>query len=650
MAIRTRLIVGFGILMMIGGSMGLYGLYTIHSIKVRANDMYEGPLIAGQFSQAAQARFLKLNQAVELYRRSEDSEMKTEHIEAIASLEEVIRDDMVTVAERAKSEDSQEIIKEITALFAQWVDMKNTVLPADGKGSEDYQELFAELDEAFELLVEYSTEQAFLFRESVNESADRSLNLQLIAAAFAGLIAVFVLFILERGIGRPVRGMTNAMRRLADGELEVEIPATERRDEIGRMAETVEIFRDNAVQLAKADAEKEELERQRQESLQMEMMRLSDDLDSALSTATADVIKATEEMRGKADGMRTTVLAVAGLSAEMASSAQETTSNVSSIADSKDQLMESVNEVTTEVAKSGQATRSAIEKSKIAAERISGLADATDKIGEVVQLITDIAEQTNLLALNATIEAARAGDAGKGFSVVASEVKNLANQTARATVDIGEHIKAIQDGTKMAVDAMSEIDETINEVGSISSTIEEAMSRQSSVTDDINRNIGEAAIGTSNVSEQTAKVSSDNDEIGNMAEDIHTRSDELSEQMLSFQRAAKDILRQSSAGDRRDDERFVISQATTLTFNSEKHEAILCSISNHGIGVLETAGLPTIGTAVEADINGIGVLNGHTVSLVDVDPAQDPESNIGIKLDLTEACQEKLTAFIDQLH
>jgi methyl-accepting chemotaxis protein len=650
MSIRTRLILGFGIFMTIGGCMGLYGLWTIRSISSLANEMYDGPLIAGQFAQAAQARFLKLEQSVELYRRSNDAAMKAEHLESVVSLEEAIREDLAAVGERAKSPDSLETVEEILELIDRWVAMRGAVLPATGVGNDEYLELFTELDEVFELLVEYSTEQAFVFRETVNESADQSLMLQIIAAGVAGIIAIVVLFLLERSIARPVRGMTDAMGRLSKGELEVEIPATGRGDEIGSMAETVKIFRDNAIKLAKADEEEEALERQRQERLQAEMMRLSNDLDNALTTATADVINATEEMRNQADGMRSTVMAVAGLSTEMASSAKETTGNVSSIADSKDVLLKSVSEVTSEVAKSGVATRAAIEKSKIAAERIGGLAEATDKIGEVVQLITDIAEQTNLLALNATIEAARAGDAGKGFSVVASEVKNLANQTGRATIDIGEHIKAIQDGTKMAVTAMTEIDETINEVGSISSTIEEAMSRQGQVTDDINRNIGQAADGTTNVSEQTAKVSSDNEQIGSLAEDIHDRADHLSNQMLQFQREAKDILRRSSAGNRRSEERFDINQPTTLTIGSDAHEAILCNLSKSGAGVVGAAVDVSVGTTIKMKVDQVGMLDGQIVSVFDREPGDTSEAKLGIKLDLEEECQEKLSAYIDQFN
>ncbi|MCF3631269.1 methyl-accepting chemotaxis protein, partial [Alphaproteobacteria bacterium LMO-S08] len=138
--------------------------------------------------------------------------------------------------------------------------------------------------------------------------------------------------------------------------------------------------------------------------------------------------------------------------------------------------------------------------------QIQGLAQAAEKIGEVVSLITDIAEQTNLLALNATIEAARAGDAGKGFAVVASEVKNLANQTAKATEEIGKQIGDIQSATQSSVDAIAGITKTISDINEISSSVAAAVEQQGVATQEIARNVEQAAAGTQEVSSNIIQV------------------------------------------------------------------------------------------------------------------------------------------------
>ena len=142
---------------------------------------------------------------------------------------------------------------------------------------------------------------------------------------------------------------------------------------------------------------------------------------------------------------------------------------------------------------------------------------AAQKIGEVVEMITDIAEQTNLLALNATIEAARAGDAGKGFAVVASEVKNLANQTAKATDEIGSQIGEIQSATSDAVAAIQSITKVIEEINNISSGISAAVEEQSAATQEIARNVEQAASGTQEVNSNIAGVSAAATESGTVA-------------------------------------------------------------------------------------------------------------------------------------
>src|SRR3546814_392092 len=143
--------------------------------------------------------------------------------------------------------------------------------------------------------------------------------------------------------------------------------------------------------------------------------------------------------------------------------------------------------------------------------QVQGLADAAQKIGEVVNLINDIASQTNLLALNATIEAARAGEAGKGFAVVAAEVKNLANETAKATDEITGQISGIQQATREAVAAIQSIGQTIGQINEIATTIASAVEEQGAATQEIARNVQQASAGTSEVSrseEHTSELQS----------------------------------------------------------------------------------------------------------------------------------------------
>jgi methyl-accepting chemotaxis protein len=177
-----------------------------------------------------------------------------------------------------------------------------------------------------------------------------------------------------------------------------------------------------------------------------------------------------------------------------------------------------------------------------AAGTVQGLAEAAEKIGAVVELITTIAEQTNLLALNATIEAARAGDAGKGFAVVASEVKNLANQTAKATEEIGQQIGAMQGVAGEAVEAIGGIGKTITEVNEIAATIAAAVEEQSTATQDIARNVQEAARGTQEVTNNITGVSAGAEETGKAANQVLESAGQLSQQYEALRGAVDKFL------------------------------------------------------------------------------------------------------------
>ncbi len=142
---------------------------------------------------------------------------------------------------------------------------------------------------------------------------------------------------------------------------------------------------------------------------------------------------------------------------------------------------------------------SAVEQAGLRTEKsvaeIEGLAAATQRIDGVLSLIQAIAEQTNLLALNATIEAARAGDAGRGFAVVAHEVKALAEQTAKATAEIGQNVGLIQTSTKNSVEAVREIGNAVRDINEVTSIIADAIGQQDAATREISSNAQLAAQG-----------------------------------------------------------------------------------------------------------------------------------------------------------
>lgn len=201
------------------------------------------------------------------------------------------------------------------------------------------------------------------------------------------------------------------------------------------------------------------------------------------------------------------VKTVSNLVSETANASELTAANVQAMAAATEEMTASVREISQQVVRSNGVAQHAVTQAQSSNSAMEALSESAQRIGDVVQLISDIASQTNLLALNATIEAARAGDAGKGFAVVASEVKNLATQTAKATADIGAQIAGIQSSATASVDAMKSVTETIGEISEISTSISAAVEEQTTVTEEISQNMQTASAGVDQIASGTAEIS-----------------------------------------------------------------------------------------------------------------------------------------------
>jgi methyl-accepting chemotaxis protein len=328
-------------------------------------------------------------------------------------------------------------------------------------------------------------------------------------------------------ISRPIGDATAALRKLASGELDVDIPGRDRGDEVGEIGRAAQIFKE-ALITKKAAEERtaEEAESKLRRAAQIEGK--TRDFECAIGTLIGHLSSSSTELEAAAGTLTKTAETTQTLSTSVAAASEEASVNVQSVASAAEELSASVNEIARQVQESSEIAAQAVQQAKRTDARISELSQAAGRIGDVVKLITGVAEQTNLLALNATIEAARAGEAGRGFAVVASEVKALAGQTAKATEEISSQIAGMQAATQESVAAIKEIGGTIARISEIASAIAAAVQEQGASTQEISRNVQQAAHGTAQVATNITDVERGAGETGSASAQVLASAQTLS--------------------------------------------------------------------------------------------------------------------------
>ncbi|NMM44485.1 methyl-accepting chemotaxis protein [Rhodospirillaceae bacterium KN72] len=390
-------------------------------------------------------------------------------------------------------------------------------------------DLFSATEPAFDRIAAYFNAQA---ADALAESDATA------ARVFASIVAVVVVAVLAmaiiatlivRAVSRPIAAMTDAMTCLSQGKKDIAIPATEYANELGRMATSVEVFKD-AMLAADEAARQRTLDAEAKEKRAELLRQITREFEEGSKESLDKVDLAVRSMEENSENMANAAGTAAEQSTAVSAAAIQASANVQTVASATEELSASISEIGTQIQLSSQIAGNAVRQARDTDGMVKELAVSAEQIEAAIGLINEIADQTNLLALNATIEAARAGEAGKGFAVVASEVKSLATQTGRVTEEISAQISAVQRNTREVVVAIGGITGTINQVNDAASAIAAAVEEQTTATREIARNVEEAAHGTEEVTRNIEGVSESVNVTDRSAADVRKSAGDVGKQ------------------------------------------------------------------------------------------------------------------------
>ncbi len=380
---------------------------------------------------------------------------------------------------------------------------------------------FAILEE----LVKKTERLAHDVTRKANRAANTGQTITIVCMVVGTLLALALGFFLTTTITRPLSRGVELAKGMADGDMTRTIDINQK-DEIGILAKAL-----NEMVL----------------QLRSMLMNIGQEVNLVNQSST-DLAAISTQMANNAEDTAGRSSQVSAAAEEMnanqnsvAAAMEEAAVNVNMVAASTEEMKSTITEISENSSKAKMITNQAVEKSQIASERVDELGHAANEINKVTETITEISEQTNLLALNATIEAARAGEAGKGFAVVANEIKELARQTATATLDIQEKIQSIQQATGITVKEINDISDVISDVDQVVSTIAAAVEEQSATTGEIADNVTQVSQGIAEVNENVAQSTIVSTEIASEIAEVNSSTNEMTKSSTGVRDMAEEL-------------------------------------------------------------------------------------------------------------